>query len=223
MQLPSGFSIIPSFIPTEDLPPLIDEAERLFAEHGRRPAGVRRVLARSRVFAEFTQSERIRSLVAPIVGDRAICVRSLLFDKSFESNWDVAWHQDTTIAVTARADVPGFGPWSIKEGVPHVRPPAEILNNMLTVRIHLDACSEENGPLYIAPGSHGDGIRTDVSDFAEFELQKVACVTDAGGAVLMWPLVFHSSRKALQPTHRRVLHLEFAGGDLPPALHWARQ
>ncbi len=216
----SGFAIVAAAIPPESLPGLTDEAERLFGEDGRRPAGVRRVLARSARFAALAQSSVVRSLVTAVLGDEAFVVRSLLFDKSPDANWDVSWHQDTTIAVAARHETAGFGPWSIKSGVPHVRPPADVLANMLTVRLHLDACDANNGPLLVAPGSHLDGI-VDPSLCAMCESTAVACMTNAGGAVLMRPLLVHASRKAVLPTHRRVLHLEFAIRGLPAPLAWA--
>jgi len=43
-----------------------------------------------------------------------------------------------TIAVRERREAEGFGPWSEKEGVPHVQPPAEILEKMVAIRVHLD-------------------------------------------------------------------------------------
>jgi hypothetical protein len=65
-----------------------------------------------------------------------------------------AWHQDRAIAVRDRVDVPGFGPWSVKAGLVHVEPPVDILERMLAVRLHLDDCGEDNGPLRVLPGSH---------------------------------------------------------------------
>ena len=156
-----------------------------------------------------------------MLGSGARVVRSLLFDKSPDANWDVPWHQDTTIAVESQADVPGFGPWSIKENVPHVRPPSHVLASMLAVRINLDANTQTNGPLLVAPGSHKRGINSDNLDSAIFESSKVACTTHAGGAVLMRPLLFHASRKATTPTHRRVLHLECSASHLSPPLQWS--
>jgi len=117
-------------------------------------------------------------------------------------------------------EAPGFGPWSIKEGVVHVRPPAEVLDAMLTVRINLDPNDESNGPLLVAPGTHQSGIRSGPLDTSEFESSKIACITHAGGVVLMRPLLFHASRKSLRPHHRRVLHIEFAAQDLPHPLRW---
>ena len=45
----------------------------------------------------------------------------------------------------------------MKEGIPHVQPPTAILEQMLTVRIHLDRTDESNGALKVIPGSHRQG------------------------------------------------------------------
>lgn len=217
----AGFAVFNRLVPVMELPTLIEEAERLFSSHGRRPAGLRLVLERSSLFTNFAAGAIVREVIEPILGERAFIVRSLLFDKTPEANWDVPWHQDTTIAVEEKQETVGFGPWSVKDGVPHVRPPAAVLENMLTIRISLDDGGESNGPLLVAPGTHLDGIRSNEKT-ASFESTSVACVTEPGGAVLMRPLLFHASRRALHPAHRRVLHLEFAGKELPPPLRWAR-
>jgi ectoine hydroxylase-related dioxygenase (phytanoyl-CoA dioxygenase family) len=217
-----GFAIMARLVQPAHLAPLLEEAERLLDAHCRRAAGVRRVLERSKLFTKFTQSELIRTVIAPVLGHRAFPVRSILFDKSPTANWDVSWHQDTTIAVQARENLEGFGPWSLKDGVAHVRPPAAVLEGMLSLRVNLDACGLANGPLLVAPGTHRNGIRLDPPDTRRMEAACVAAVTEAGGAVWMRPLLFHASRKALHPTHRRVLHIEFAAAELPPPLRWAQ-
>ena len=47
-----------------------------------------------------------------------------------------------TLALRARAEVPGFGPWSTKNGIPHVQPPVDLLKQMLAVRLHLDGSDD---------------------------------------------------------------------------------
>jgi hypothetical protein len=42
----------------------------------------------------------------------------------------------------------------------------------------------------------------------------------SGGAVVMRPLLLHSSTTAATPRHRRVLHFEYAAVDLPRGLKW---
>src|SRR5258708_167808 len=74
--------------------------------------------------------------------------------KTADTNWAVAWHQDRTIAVRERREVAGFGPWSRKAGVAHVEPPFPVIAGMITLRVHLDDCDDDNAPLLVAPGSH---------------------------------------------------------------------
>lgn len=107
-------------------------------------------------------------------------------------------------------------------GVPHVQPPAAVLEKIVTVRLHLDDCGVDSGPLLVVPLSHLRGV-VDVRslDVAACEAAAVACYVPAGAAVVMRPLTLHASRKAVTPGHRRVLHLEFAAEPLPQPLKWA--
>lgn len=148
-------------------------------------------------------------------------VRSILFNKSDQANWRVAWHQDLTIAVAEKAELEGYSAWSVKEGVLHVQPPEEILEHMLTVRVHLDPADETNGALWVSPGSHRFG-RVPASEAAALAGRngKYLCAVNAGDAVLMSPLILHASRKATSGIPRRVIHLEFAGVSLPEPLAW---
>lgn len=74
------------------------------------------------------------------IGAGARPVRAVVFDKTPETNWSVAWHQDRTIVVRSRIAVEGFGPWSVKDGLIHVEPPVSVLEGMVTLRLHLDDC-----------------------------------------------------------------------------------
>ena len=142
-------------------------------------------------------------------------MRAIWFNKSAEANWLVAWHQDLAIAVRERVDVPGFEAWSVKEGVPHVQPPAEVLQRMLTVRIHLDDADGENGALRVIAGTHRLG-RLSAEQIAALraEREETLCVAAAGDALLMRPLLLHASGRSTSDRPRRVLHLEYAGQEL---------
>ncbi len=100
----------------------------------------------SRTLAE---SEPLTRLTRAVLGPGAFVVRGLLFDKTPEANWGVPWHQDLTIAVKARTEAAGYGPWTVKAGIPHVQPPVAVLEQMLTVRVHLDESDEPRGPLRV--------------------------------------------------------------------------
>jgi len=185
-----------------------------------RIGGVRNLFQSCPLVAEVADSPSIKSILSSLLGVEAFPVRSIFFDKTPDANWSVAWHQDLHIAVAERIETPGFGPWTVKAGVPHVQPPLAILNGMATIRLHLDDCDETNGALKVVPGSHAEGILSD----AEFDKWKqrepVVCAVPKGGALLMRPLLLHSSSPALKPTHRRVLHIEYATMGLPNGLQW---
>lgn len=163
----------------------------------------------------------LADVVRPYLPAPPIPVRGIYFDKRPETNWLVAWHQDLTLALKVRAEVPGWGPWSSKEGVPHVQPPIALLEPMLTVRLHLDDADEANGALRVLAGTHRLG-RLAAESIAKCREThaEVICAAQAGDALLMRPLLLHASSRSTSERRRRVLHIEYAGFDLPEPLEW---
>ena len=88
----------------------------------------------------------IGALAAAALGPAARPVRAVLFDKTPAANWALGWHQDRTVAVQARHDRPGWGPWSVKAGIIHVEPPFAVIERMVTLRLHLDPVPADNAP-----------------------------------------------------------------------------
>jgi ectoine hydroxylase-related dioxygenase (phytanoyl-CoA dioxygenase family) len=170
---------------------------------------------------ELARTAAVRALVEPVLGASCFNVRGVLFDKTPAAPWKVAWHQDLSIAVRARVESEGFGPWSVKAGVVHVQPPVRVLEGVLAVRLHLDDCDESNGPLKVLPGSHLSG-RLNADEITRWRdsVRPVTCLVPRGGAVLMRPLLLHSSPAPRLPRRRRVVHLEFAAAPLPHGLEW---
>lgn len=163
----------------------------------------------------------ITDLAAAYLPGKPQITRAILFDKNSDANWTVAWHQDVTIAVPERCNMPGFGPWSVKAGVVHVQPPAAILERMITLRIALDDCDTANGPLLVLPGTHNRGFLNETTiEALRTGTSAVASTCASGDVVVMRPLLLHASAPASLPRRRRVLHLEFAGEDLPGELEW---
>lgn len=221
-----GFAIVPDVIEKAEVAALLDavdsfQAQQAIREKSGSTYAIRRLCELIPQVAQLTASSVIRSLITPILGNSAHVVRSLLFDKTPDANWKVPWHQDITIALKKRRETAGFGPWSVKAGVPHVQPPAHVLENMLTVRLHLDDCGLDNGPLRVLPGSHRSGI-IDAQAIIELRgrMDEIACTALHGDALLMRPLLLHASSAAAAASHRRVIHLEFAGEELPDGLEW---
>ena len=226
--LTDGFAVIPSVISHVEAADLIASFEKLGQEDAVRRRGgvfaVRNLLNISPEALALASSRIIRDLVAPILGETLFPVRGILFDKTPDANWKVPWHQDVTIAVEERIDFEGFGPWSTKAGVPHVQPPASVLEGMLSVRVHLDPCGETNGALKVIPGSHllGRIAETEASALGGAGPVEV-CSAQVGDALLMRPLLLHASSSSNNPSHRRVLHFDFASASLPGGLRWSSQ
>jgi len=213
-----GYVLVGRLFPAE----ILDNLKTAFAdtdtarsERGGEMFGARNILAIPEVRA-IARSPAL-SLVN---GMRA--VRGIFFDKTPIANWPVAWHQDLTLALAARQEREGWTNWTVKRGITHVQPPPDVLARMVTMRLHLDDCPEDNGPLRVIPGSHADGIlgRTEITTRTKSTEETITA--KAADALFMRPLLLHASSPAKKPAHRRVLHLEFAPPDLLPAgLDWA--
>ena len=72
--------------------------------------------------------------VLALTGAATIPTRAIFFDKVPGANWHVGWHQDRAIAVAGRKELSGWGPWTVKAGVLHVLPPAEIFGSELKMQ-----------------------------------------------------------------------------------------
>jgi hypothetical protein len=220
-----GFQIIGSIVEDEEcgvlaaeLTPIFEQQQALLKS---KIGGVRNLLSVSAGVQAFASSGRIISLLEKAVGSRPFAVRAIFFDKNPKANWLVPWHQDLAIAVVEHVEIPGFTGWSTKDGVLHVHPPQEVLEGMITLRLHLDDCTSENGALKVIPGSHRLG-KLGTSELSECSKQNegVICEVLKGGALLMRPLLLHASLPAKRPMHRRILHVEFTTKDLPDGLKW---
>ena len=215
----NGYSIVHGVLSAGQLVELRESIEPLLKANP--SAGIRGLAVKVPSVRVLSESKSVRALVEPVIGSGARLIRSVLFNKNQETNWQVAWHQDLAIAVQDQKEVEGFVSWSVKEGVAHVQPPVEVLEKMLTVRLHLDNADENNGALWVSPGSHRFGrIPAGEAAAVAERLGKRLCAVQVGDAHLFRPLVLHASRKAVSNDPRRVIHLEFAGVSLPEPLAW---
>jgi ectoine hydroxylase-related dioxygenase (phytanoyl-CoA dioxygenase family) len=203
-----GFAVIPKVLDRK-------EVDRLFGELGRADlprsrAGVRHAMKLPAV-AELAGSATLLGIAQQILGGGAFPFRATLFDKSPTANWLVVWHQDTALPLRERRETPGWGPWSVKEGVNYSHAPASALEQVLALRVHLDDSTSENGPLRVLPGTHTRGLLTDVEihDLSG-HIEGVECVVPRGGVLGMRALIVHASSKSQSGDPRRVLHIEYA-------------
>lgn len=212
----AGFEIVPTLLSSSEVDLLRNESES-FLTAG---AGAKGLLNRPTIASlarKLLESPRL----AAFLPREGVAVQCTYFKKTADTNWFVPWHQDVSLPCRR-----GFGEvpidrWSVKEGDDFVAAPAVVLETVVAVRIHLDPSREENGPLLVWPGSH----RSDL--LSEREIGQlagnhpvVACCAEAGDAVVMRPLLVHSSKKSRSPLPRRVLHFLFGPVRPPLGLMW---
>lgn len=145
------------------------------------------------VLARWLDQSSVTAIASEVLGSPSRPVRAILFDKTSESNWALGWHQDRTIAVRERIEVPGFKHWNSKAGAIHAEPPFEIIKRMITARVHLDPVREESAPLLIAPGSHRRGRigEAEIADAVE-QCDTFACTAEAGDVWLYRTAILHA-------------------------------
>ncbi|MCP5020652.1 MAG: phytanoyl-CoA dioxygenase family protein [bacterium] len=181
----------------------------------------RNLLSQSSMIQKRVSRPPFISLAREVLGIDAVPVKGIYFDKNPGSNWVVPWHQDLTIALQERHEVDGYSNWTVKEGAWHVQPPVSVLESQVTLRLHLDDCSEQNGALRVVPGSHRLGRlhHTAEAELRE-EVGEVLCEARRGDVLVMSPLILHASSKAVQPSHRRIVHIEYSAARLQEPLAW---
>jgi ectoine hydroxylase-related dioxygenase (phytanoyl-CoA dioxygenase family) len=138
--------------------------------------------------------------------NQLIAIQCTLFEKSAARNWLVAPHQDLSFPVTANS-VTGR---DTTDGVRIARADARVLAASVVIRVHLDKCNANDGPLRIVVGSHRNGILTQ-DEISESVLTKHVELQTAnsGDAWMMSPLLIHASSKTTGNSRRRVLHFLF--------------
>jgi hypothetical protein len=221
----NGFHIFKSLLELSECDLLSAELTPLFEQQlkagNSKIGGVRNLLRTNVRVSQLSKSDKLLSILRKFGCSPAFPVRAIFYDKNPEANWLVPWHQDLAIAVAERIDSPGFTGWSIKDGILHVHPPREILESIVALRFHLDDCKASNGALMVVAGSHRHG-KLGAGDNQKWtdEIEPIVCELSKGDALMMRPLLLHASSQAMNPQHRRVLHIEYATQELPNGLKW---
>lgn len=199
--------------------PLLPDLDRVAAAQPQHRAGTR--LHGIPELTRLLTTGPIHAVATDYLGPAAHPVRAILFDKSAAANWALGWHQDRTIAVRARHDVPGYGPWTVKQGIRHVAPPVAVIERMVTLRIHFDDVPADNAPLLIAPGSHHLGLVSEAEmDAAVARCGTHACLAERGDVWAYATPILHASAAAVGERRRRVLQVDYATGPLDAPLEW---
>ena len=161
--------------------------------------------------AAIARSLRSLSPISMLLGESRTAVQCTLFVKDAHRNWLVPLHRDYSVPVKAKVASSNWSAWSIKQSVPFGRPPKSVLESLLAVRIHLEDTDARNGALQVVNGSHRSPETTG---------KRTSHFVPRGGALIMRPLLLHSSSKVVAG-NRRVLHFLYGPSELPDGAEWA--
>lgn len=215
----NGFEIRRNFISKSNIEAIKNEVKNsheIDIKHGIRSAD-----KKINSIKTLANSKELINLADSILGSTPSIVRVIFFDKTPDKNWLVAWHQDKTVVLNKKLDIEGWENWTIKDSAHHAQPPLDVLNKMVTFRLHLDDADRNNGCLKIIPQSHKLGLlsHSELTDVVNNQ-EPYLCEVKAGDLVIMKPHIIHSSSKSLKPVHRRVVHIEYSNYPLPSTLEW---
>lgn len=207
-----GFSKTESIFSNEELQELINligNTEKKYA--------IRQLIHKvPEIWNVIFKNEKFTQLYDDVCNDTFFLSKAIFFNKPSKSNWFVSYHQDLSISVKERIEIEGYTKWTNKNGQLRVIPPKEVLEIIMTIRIHLDKTEATNGALKVIPGSHDKGIiRVDASFDKDNYGEVIVCEVAKGGVMLMKPLLLHASSKSISEFDRRVIHLEFCNKEIP--------
>lgn len=225
--LQKGFTIINAVFSDDEIEKIAETIQKAdtSAENFRKPEdlfAVRQFLKEVPGVKDLVMNDAVKSMIRVLFGERYFVVKSIYFDKPETSNWYVAYHQDLTISVDKKLEMEGFGPWTTKKNQFAVQPPLPILENICTIRIHMDDTDENNGALKVVPGSHAKGIYRPETINWDVETEEI-CNVEKGGIMIMKPLTLHGSNRTTDGRRRRVIHIEFSDMELPEELQWSER
>jgi ectoine hydroxylase-related dioxygenase (phytanoyl-CoA dioxygenase family) len=185
-----GIAIIEHALSGSDL----TRMDELFPTMAPRSTGARAAQFPARARAWLSAHPGLLEIARRLAGGPAHMTRLQAFDKSPQANWFVPWHQDRAEDGAERA--------------------IAFLENTVALRVHLDACGEDNGPLEVVPGSHTHGrlAEPSIAGIAK-EAAPALCLTERGDVLAMRPLLLHRSQRAKVPAARRVIHMEYTRSD----------
>jgi ectoine hydroxylase-related dioxygenase (phytanoyl-CoA dioxygenase family) len=203
----NGYSIHEGVLRAEECDQLISE---LAGDLDARSAGSRNLFATPAV-KRVANDSRLRSIAHDFLVKEGVPYKAILFDKSENCNWLVVWHQDRVLPLQIRVSDVDWGPWTVKNGLQFAQAPTWAMEQIVSLRLHLDDSTRDNGPLRVIPQSHTLGIldQNDVIEHAKSTV-PITCTVGKGGVIAMRPLLIHSSQKSATPAPRRVLHIEYS-------------
>jgi hypothetical protein len=183
------------------------------------PISVRNLHLVSPGLLEVLADAGVLRLAATLLEAEPWPVSAALFDKVPGANWTVPGHQDLMVPLAKRSDLPRYTQWVEREGVVYARPPEDLLNELIAIRVQLDDCAPGDGSLDVVPGSHTRILRA--ADAMDIERSRfVPCFGQSGSVLVMRPLLVHRSSPLSGSLRRRVIHAVFSPRSPGPGVNW---
>ena len=200
-----GFAILPGLLTSELLQ---DIPERCDAELSSGPG--RRDFLELDWIQDLARTLSCHAVLSTLLPGDAVAVQCTYFCKAESESWFAPANMDTSIPVQRKFSLPGWSDRIKKNGTQFTKPPREILENLIAIRIHFEDNTEDNGALLVVPGSHLDVPHSD---------ERYLCEIPRGGALVMRPLLLHAPSKR-RAGYRRVLYFLYGPTKLPEPAEW---
>lgn len=107
--------------------------------------GIRNLEKRFESISSLASSDTVRKIARSILGAEPGPVRALFLTRHPKRTGSQPGIRTGWWRSANKVNLPGRGPWSMKDGVHHVQPPVSVLDQMVTFRIHLDAADKRSG------------------------------------------------------------------------------
>jgi len=215
----NGYSIIPNIYTTIQISQILKVISTYQECHKQDIYSIRQLVKAVPSLKPLIFTDKLKQILEYNFKQKAFLCKSIYFNKTEHSNWFVSYHQDLSISVQNKIETKGYTQWTEKKGQLGVIPPTSILNNILTIRIHLDDMTKDNGPVRVIPQSHLSG-KINFDHNKHLLSKEIICEAKSGDIMLMKPMILHASNKSKNLKPRRVLHLEFSSLNLNEPLGW---
>ncbi len=206
-----GYVVVPGVFPPEELEEIDREIDRLLDEPGNDAGGIHptwifKIHQKSEMAARFAEDARLVALVADVVRPGLAIHSTKLVPKPPRSNDVCHWHQDEAF---------------------YFRPddPETFSRTRMSVWVPLHSAHEQNGCLWVVPGSHKWGIdpyhmadtgqcRKVIDREAYANEHAIPLPVAAGSVVLFSAWTWHHSKNNATDTVRRAFIVSYQEGTL---------
>ncbi len=205
-----GFVHIPEVFSAKELEEIDQEIDRILPEadaKGERSGWIYKVAQRSDVASRFAEDERLLGLIESIVHPGVAIHSSKIVTKLPRSDDVCHWHQDEAFYLDPDD-------------------PNTVSKTRMSVWVPLQDATEQNGCLWIVPGSHRWGLesytiastgtctkRIDREAYANEH--AIAVPVEAGGAVLFSAWTWHHSKNNQTDNIRRAFIVSYQEASVP--------